>query len=110
MTASLDDKLQFLRPGAVYVLRDDGAGPYIATWVSGGAQPTQQEIDAVNDAAAEAAAIDRRKDAVFNRWNTADFGALIRVFYEVDKRLRVLEAKPAITLQQFKNGLKALLT
>lgn len=35
-------------------------------------------------------------------------GAVL-ILYEVDKRLRVLEGQPAITLAQFKNGLKNFL-
>jgi hypothetical protein len=33
----------------------------------------------------------------------------VSVLYEIDKRLRVLEGAPAITLDQFKQGLKTFL-
>ena len=55
--------------------------------------PTQEELNAIAE----------RNFVIAFRANT------ISVLYEIDKRLRVLEGAPSITLAQFKQGLKTFL-
>lgn len=56
--------------------------------------------------AGDSNAQDRKKVILIDKFGDD----ILTVLYEVDKRLRVLEAKPTITLAQFKTGLKALLS
>ena len=56
MTISLFDKIQALHPGLEsnvdFTLQDDGAGPYVREWNHPTiAQPTQTELDSVDEAA-----------------------------------------------------------
>lgn len=52
--------------------------------------------------------IDESKAAAVNGIN-GPYSPLLKIFYNVDSRLRVLEGDPAITFAQFKSGLKARL-
>lgn len=86
------------RPGIDFVCQDnaDGQGPYL---VDGSMQnpPTQAEVDAVTTLQLD--------DAQFNKSFRVDV-IMVRVLFDHENRIRALESKPAITMQQFITAVK----
>jgi hypothetical protein len=98
-------KLNYLVPEPQCRTRD-GA---ILEWSDARPQPTDTEINAIDIAdvdAADAAAQEASELANFNHE-----GVLLTIakgFHELENRVRVLEGRPAVTLQQVIQALKAL--
>lgn len=67
-----------------------------ATCLTHFAKTPQQRLDDLADAQAVAAMNNGDKNRKF----------FLEVFYQIDQRLRIVEARPAITKQVFVNGLK----
>lgn len=93
-----------LYPGVSFlrdvVMQDnaDGKGPFLAEWNLPGSPPTDAEI--------ATAMTSPRPDADVTGPINA---AVLKVLFNHESRLRVLEARPAITPAQFITAIKALL-
>lgn len=89
-----------------------GSGATIVFWNAAklGTQPTPAQIatwlSPANAAAVAADVVDKDKDAVVKELKDFKRGVLEMLFFDIEKRLRVLEGKPTITLAQYRTGVK----
>lgn len=92
-----------IRPLVDFEIRDDGAGPYIASWNTAvlGAQPTAQELAAVSAPAADAAT----KTVVAER--ELAMRGLKALAIAVHKRLKSSVPADSVTAQQWEAAIRA---
>ncbi len=105
------NKIYYQYPTATendFRLEDDGSGVVLKYWnvAKLGAKPTLADLDLIDDALADGAALDREAQ------NTIEVSKKDRLLFEIhfdlENRIRILEGKSAITKQQYKNAIVAL--
>ena len=90
------------------VLRDDGAGPYIAEWNSRvGARPTAEELAAIPDATADAVAKDQRSARLAEEIVAR---SVARAAWEELGKMQVKPGQTALTWDQFRARIKDLIS
>ncbi len=106
------NKIYYQYPTATeddFTLQDDsdGQGVKLTYWNTAklGAKPTVADLDFIDDAAADAAALDREAEKVINI-NKKD-KLLFEINFDQENRIRVLEGNPTVTKQQYKDALVA---
>ena len=93
-------KLNYLVPEPQCETREDE----ILNWKDSRPQPTQAELDAVTQAQIDST---KKESRLRGKFTSREDTSLL-LYYKIDKRLRVLEGKPAITKEQFWNGVKTI--
>lgn len=89
-------------------LEDDGTGVKLKEWniAKLGTKPTLVDLDAIDDVAADDAALDREAENTINV-NKRD-RLLFEINYDQENRMRVLEGASTITKQQYKDAIVTL--